>query len=155
MSASLVGSEMCIRDSNVIYTDEALVACAELTSRYMTDRYLPDKAIDALDESGSRVHINNMNVPDEIIKFEEELEKIKDLKNSVVKKQKYEEAAKLRDDEKKLERTLLEAQERWQEESKLNRVTVNDTHIADVVSMMTNIPVNKICLLYTSPSPRD
>jgi ATP-dependent Clp protease ATP-binding subunit ClpC len=129
---------------NVIYTDEALVACAELTSRYMTDRYLPDKAIDALDESGSRVHINNMNVPDEIIKFEEELEKIKDLKNSVVKKQKYEEAAKLRDDEKKLERTLLEAQERWQEESKLNRVTVNDTHIADVVSMMTNIPVNKI-----------
>jgi ATP-dependent Clp protease ATP-binding subunit ClpC len=85
-----------------------------------------------------------MNVPDEIIKFEEELEKIKDLKNSVVKKQKYEEAAKLRDDEKKLERTLLEAQERWQEESKLNRVTVNDTHIADVVSMMTNIPVNKI-----------
>jgi ATP-dependent Clp protease ATP-binding subunit ClpC len=110
----------------------------------MTDRYLPDKAIDALDESGSRVHINNMNVPDEIIKFEEELEKIKDLKNSVVKKQKYEEAAKLRDDEKKLERTLLEAQERWQEESKLNRVTVNDTHIADVVSMMTNIPVNKI-----------
>jgi ATP-dependent Clp protease ATP-binding subunit ClpC len=127
-----------------MYTDEALKACAELTSRYMTDRYLPDKAIDALDESGSRVHINNMNVPDEIIKLEEELEKIKELKNSVVKKQKYEEAAKLRDDEKRVERTLLEAQERWQEESKLNRVTVNDTHIADVVSMMTNIPVNKI-----------
>jgi ATP-dependent Clp protease ATP-binding subunit ClpC len=110
----------------------------------MTDRYLPDKAIDALDEAGSRVHINNMNVPDEIIKLEEELEKVKELKNSVVKKQKYEEAAKLRDDEKRVERTLLEAQERWQEESKLNRVTVNDTHIADVVSMMTNIPVNKI-----------
>ena len=85
-----------------------------------------------------------MNVPDEIIKLEEELEKVKELKNSVVKKQKYEEAAKLRDDEKRVERTLLEAQERWQEESKLNRVTVNDTHIADVVSMMTNIPVNKI-----------
>ena len=129
---------------NVIYTDEALKACAELTSRYMTDRFLPDKAIDALDEAGSRVHINNMNVPDEIIKLEEELEKVKELKNSVVKKQKYEEAAKLRDDEKRVERTLLEAQERWQEESKLNRVTVNDTHIADVVSMMTNIPVNKI-----------
>ena len=129
---------------NVMYTDEALKACAELTSRYMTDRYLPDKAIDALDEAGSRVHINNMNVPDEIIKLEEELEKVKELKNSVVKKQKYEEAAKLRDDEKRVERTLLEAQERWQEESKLNRVTVNDTHIADVVSMMTNIPVNKI-----------
>ena len=110
----------------------------------MTDRYLPDKAIDALDEAGSRVHINNMNVPDEIIQLEEELEKVKDLKNSVVKKQKYEEAAKLRDDEKRVERTLLEAQERWQEDSKLNRVTVNENHIADVVSMMTNIPVNKI-----------
>ncbi len=129
---------------NVMYTDEALKACTDLTARYMTDRYLPDKAIDALDEAGSRVHINNMNVPDEIIKLEEELEKVKELKNSVVKKQKYEEAAKLRDDEKRVERTLLEAQERWQEESKLNRVTVNDTHIADVVSMMTNIPVNKI-----------
>ena len=127
-----------------MYTDEALKACAELTSRYMTDRYLPDKAIDALDEAGSRVHINNMNVPDEIIKLEEELEKVKELKNSVVKKQKYEEAAKLRDDEKRVERTLNEAQERWQEESKLNRVTVNDPHIADVVSLMTNIPVNKI-----------
>ena len=129
---------------NVFYNDEALEACAELTDRYMTDRYLPDKAIDALDEAGSRVHINNMNVPDEIIQLEEELEKVKDLKNSVVKKQKYEEAAKLRDDEKRVERTLLEAQERWQEDSKLNRVTVNENHIADVVSMMTNIPVNKI-----------
>ena len=129
---------------NVFYNDEALKACAELTDRYMTDRYLPDKAIDALDEAGSRVHINNMNVPDEIIQLEEELEKVKDLKNSVVKKQKYEEAAKLRDDEKRVERTLLDAQERWQEDSKLNRVTVNENHIADVVSMMTNIPVNKI-----------
>ncbi len=129
---------------NVLYNDEALKACAELTDRYMTDRYLPDKAIDALDEAGSRVHINNMNVPDEIIQLEEELEKVKELKNSVVKKQKYEEAAKLRDDEKRVERTLLEAQERWQEDSKLNRVTVNENHIADVVSMMTNIPVNKI-----------
>ena len=129
---------------NVIYTDDALKACAELTYRYMSDRYLPDKAIDALDEAGSRVHINNMNVPDEIIKLEEELEKVKELKNSVVKKQKYEEAAKLRDDEKRVERTLFEAQDRWHEESKLNRVTVNETHISDVVSMMTNIPVNKI-----------
>ena len=129
---------------NVIYTDDAIKACAELTFRYMSDRYLPDKAIDALDEAGSRVHINNMNVPDEIIKLEEELEKVKDLKNSVVKKQKYEEAAKLRDDEKRVERTLFEAQDRWQEESKLNRVTVNETDISDVVSMMTNIPVTKI-----------
>ncbi len=129
---------------NVIYTDDAIKACAELTFRYMSDRYLPDKAIDALDEAGSRVHINNMNVPDEIIKLEEELEKVKDQKNSVVKKQKYEEAAKLRDDEKRVERTLFEAQDRWQEESKLNRVTVNETDISDVVSMMTNIPVTKI-----------
>ena len=129
---------------NVIYTEDALKACAELTYRYMSDRFLPDKAIDALDEAGSRVHINNMNVPDEIIKLEEELEKVKELKNSVVKKQKYEEAAKLRDDEKRVERTLFEAQDRWHEESKLNRVTVNETHISDVVSMMTNIPVNKI-----------
>ena len=129
---------------NVIYTDDALKACAELTYRYMSDRFLPDKAIDALDEAGSRVHINNMNVPDEIIKLEEELEKVKEQKNSVVKKQKYEEAAKLRDDEKRVERTLFEAQDRWHEESKLNRVTVNETHISDVVSMMTNIPVNKI-----------
>ena len=129
---------------NVIYTNDALQACAELTYRYVTDRYLPDKAIDALDEAGSRVHINNMNVPDEIIKLEEELEKVKQLKNSVVKKQKYEEAAKLRDDEKRVEKTLFEAQDRWQEESKLNRVTVNEIDISDVVSMMTNIPVNKI-----------
>ncbi len=129
---------------NVFYNDEALKACVELTDRYMTDRYLPDKAIDALDEAGSRVHINNMNVPDEIIQLEEELEKVKELKNSVVKKQKYEEAAKLRDDEKRVETTLLKAQERWHEDSKLNRVTVNENHIADVVSMMTNIPVNKI-----------
>ena len=129
---------------NVIYTDDALKACAELTYRYMSDRYLPDKAIDALDEAGSRVHINNMNVPDEIIKLEGELEKVKKLKNSVVKKQKYEEAAKLRDDEKRVERALFDAQDRWHEESKLNRVTVNETDISDVVSMMTNIPVTKI-----------
>ena len=129
---------------NVIYTDDAIKSCAELTSRYMSDRYLPDKAIDALDEAGSRVHINNMNVPDEIIKLEEELEKVKEQKNSVVKKQKYEEAAKLRDDEKRVERSLFEAQDRWHEESKLNRVTVNEADISDVVSMMTNIPVNKI-----------
>lgn len=129
---------------NVAYTDDALEACVELTARYMSDRYLPDKAIDALDEAGSRVHIKNMNVPKEIIQLEEDLENVRVQKNSVVKKQKYEEAAKLRDDEKRVERLLLEAQERWHEDSKLNRVTVNETHIADVVSMMTNIPVTKI-----------
>jgi len=129
---------------NVNYTDEALKACVELTNRYISDRFLPDKAIDALDEAGSRVHINNMNVPKEIIELEQQLEDVRENKNTVVKKQKYEEAAKLRDDEKRVERSLIEAQERWHEESKQNRVTVHDTHIADVVSMMTNIPVTKI-----------
>ncbi|MFZ8961207.1 MAG: ATP-dependent Clp protease ATP-binding subunit, partial [Flavobacteriaceae bacterium] len=129
---------------NVNYTDDALKACVDLTHRYMSDRFLPDKAIDALDEAGSRVHINNMSVPQEIIDLEQELDKVRDLKNTVVKKQKYEEAAKLRDDEKRVERALIEAQERWQENAKLNRVTVGENDIADVVSMMTNIPVNKI-----------
>ena len=129
---------------NVNYTDDALKACVELTNRYVSDRFLPDKAIDALDEAGSRVHINNMSVPKEIIELEQQLEDVRQNKNTVVKKQKYEEAAKLRDDEKRVERSLIEAQERWHEESKHNRVTVNDTHIADVVSMMTNIPVTKI-----------
>ncbi len=129
---------------NVNYTDEALNACVDLTNRYMSDRYLPDKAIDALDEAGSRVHINNMSVPKEIIELESQLDQVRDLKNTVVKRQKYEEAAKLRDDEKRVEKSLLEAQEKWQEESKQNRITVNDNDIADVVSMMTNVPVNKI-----------
>tara|TARA_B100000767_G_scaffold10845_1_gene10571 strand:+ start:7219 stop:9750 length:2532 start_codon:yes stop_codon:yes gene_type:complete len=129
---------------NVTYSDEAIISCVELTSRYVSDRFLPDKAIDALDEAGSRVHINNMNVPQEVIDLEEELERVKDHKNEVVKKQKYEEAAKLRDDEKRVERNLLTAQEKWHEESKLNRVEVNEKHISDVVSMMTGIPVNKI-----------
>jgi len=129
---------------NVNYTDDALKACVDLTDRYMSNRFLPDKAIDALDEAGSRVHINNMSVPQEVVNLEAQLDQVRDLKNSVVKKQKYEEAAKLRDDEKRVERSLIEAQERWQEDSKLNRVTVNENDIADVVSMMTNIPVNKI-----------
>ena len=129
---------------NVTYTDDALVACVELTSRYVSDRFLPDKAIDALDEAGSRVHIKNMNVPQEVIELEEELDRVRIHKNNVVKKQKYEEAAKLRDDEKRVERNLNTAQEKWEEESKLNRVEVTESHIADVVAMMTGIPVQKI-----------
>ena len=129
---------------NVNYTHESLKACVDLTSRYMSDRFLPDKAIDALDEAGSRVNIKNMSVPKEIVDLEKQLEEVRESKNTVVKKQKYEEAAKLRDDEKRVERLLIEAQERWQEDSKLNRVTVNEDNIADVVSMMTNVPVNKI-----------
>ncbi|GGG57149.1 ATP-dependent Clp protease ClpC [Croceivirga lutea] len=129
---------------NVTYTDEAIVSCVKLTNRYMTDRFLPDKAIDALDEAGSRVHIVNMDVPKQILELEQQLEDVRELKNSVVKKQKYEEAAKLRDDEKRLEKELASAQEMWEEESKLNRVTVTDENVADVVSMMSGIPVNRI-----------
>ena len=129
---------------NVIYTPEAIEACVKLTNRYLTDRFLPDKAIDALDESGSRVHITNMEVPEQILELEKQLEQVKELKNSVVKKQKYEEAAKLRDDEKRLEKDLLTAQEKWEEESKLHRETVTDENVADVVSMMSGVPVTRI-----------
>lgn len=129
---------------NVSYTDEAIVACVKLTNRYMTDRFLPDKAIDALDEAGSRVHIVNMDVPKQILELEKKLEDVRVLKNSVVKKQKYEEAAKLRDDEKSLEKELSVAQERWEDDSKLNRESVSEDNVADVVSMMSGIPVNRI-----------
>ena len=129
---------------NVDYTDEAIEACVKLTSRYMSDRFLPDKAIDALDEAGSRVHITNIDVPEQIVELETELEVVRATKNSVVKKQKYEEAAKLRDDEKRLEKSLSEAQEKWEEESKLNREIVTEENVAEVVSMMTGIPVNRI-----------
>ena len=129
---------------NVDYTDEAIEACVKLTSRYMSDRFLPDKAIDALDEAGSRVHITNIDVPEQIVELETELEAVRATKNSVVKKQKYEEAAKLRDDEKRLEKSLSEAQDKWEEESKLNREIVTEENVAQVVSMMTGIPVNRI-----------
>ncbi len=129
---------------NVVYTDDAIIACVKLTNRYMTDRFLPDKAIDALDEAGSRVHIVNMDVPKQILELEQKLEDVRELKNSVVKKQKYEEAAKLRDDEKRLEKDLASAQESWEEDSKLNRETVSEDNVADVVSMMSGIPVNRI-----------
>ena len=129
---------------NVSYTDEAIEACVKLTNRYMTDRFLPDKAIDALDEAGSRVHITNMHVPKQILELEKQLEEVRDLKNSVVKKQKYEEAAKLRDDEKRLEKELATSQEKWEEDSKLQREVVSEENVADVVSMMSGIPVNRI-----------
>jgi ATP-dependent Clp protease ATP-binding subunit ClpC len=129
---------------NVIYTDEAIEACVKLTNRYMSERFLPDKAIDALDEAGSRVHITNIDVPKQILDLERQLEEVRELKNSVVKKQKYEEAAKLRDDEKRLEKDLGIAQEQWEEDSKNNRIRVTEDNVADVVSMMTGIPVNRI-----------
>ncbi|TDU40189.1 ATP-dependent Clp protease ATP-binding subunit ClpC [Gelidibacter sediminis] len=129
---------------NVQYTPEAIEACVKLTNRYMTERFLPDKAIDALDEAGSRVHITNIDVPKKILELEKQLEDVKETKNSVVKKQKYEEAAKLRDDEKRLEKELATAQEKWEEETKLHKETVTEDNVADVVSMMTGIPVNRI-----------
>ena len=129
---------------NVNYTPEAIEACVKLTNRYMSERFLPDKAIDALDEAGSRVHITNINVPKQILDLERQLEEVRELKNTVVKKQKYEEAAKLRDDEKRIEKDLAVAQEQWEEDAKNNRVTVTEDNVADVVSMMTGIPVNRI-----------
>jgi ATP-dependent Clp protease ATP-binding subunit ClpC len=129
---------------NVTYTPEAIEACVKLTDRYMSERFLPDKAIDALDEAGSRVHITNIDVPKQILELEHQLEEVRELKNSVVKKQKYEEAAKLRDDEKRLEKDLAIAQEQWEEDSKNNRIEVTEDNVADVVSMITGIPVNRI-----------
>jgi len=129
---------------HVTYTDEAILACVKLTNRYMTERFLPDKAIDALDEAGSRVHITNIHVPEKILQIEKQLEEVRDLKNSVVKKQKYEEAAKLRDDEKNLEKELLSEQEAWEKESQLHREIVSEANVAEVISMMTGVPVNRI-----------
>ena len=129
---------------NVRYTDEALTACVSLSNRYISDRFLPDKAIDAMDEAGSRVHIINMNVPKQILELEKKLEDVRVLKNQVVKKQRYEEAAKLRDDEKRLEKELEDGQAAWEEESKQHREVVDAEQVADVISMMSGIPVTKI-----------
>jgi ATP-dependent Clp protease ATP-binding subunit ClpC len=129
---------------NVSYTPEAIKACVTLTARYITDRHLPDKAIDALDEAGSRVHITNIHVPENILELEKKMEDIKELKNQVVRSQKYEEAAKLRDTEKQLQAQLETAKKAWEEETKLNRVTVTEDNVAEVVSMMSGVPVQRI-----------
>ena len=129
---------------NVKYTDEAIEACVKLTDRYINDRNLPDKAIDAMDEAGSRIHITNMDVPKEIIELENKLENVREKKNSVVKNQKYEEAARLRDDEKKLEKELLTQQEQWESELKKKREIVTDVNITEVVSLISGIPLKKI-----------
>ena len=128
----------------VSYTPEAVAACVRLTERYITDRHLPDKAIDALDEVGSRVHLNNINVPQEILDIEKQIEDINVQKNNVVKQSKYEEAAILRDEERKLQEKLEEAKKRWEEDSKAKRVVVTEEHVAEVVSMMCGIPVTRI-----------
>ena len=129
---------------NVIYTPDAIKACVDLTSRYMTDRFLPDKAIDALDEAGSRVHISNIVVPSEITDIEQKISDIKDKKNEVIRCQKYEEAAKLRDVERQLNESLETARKEWEEESSKNRQTVTEDNVAEVVSMMTGIPLQKV-----------
>lgn len=129
---------------SVTYTDEALKSCVSLTSRYITDRHLPDKAIDALDEVGSRVHLNNINVPQEIIDIELEIEQVKEEKNRVVRSQKYEEAARLRDSERQLSEKLTAAKLKWEEDTKTHRVTVTADHVEEVVAMMTGIPVQRI-----------
>ncbi|WP_341655511.1 ATP-dependent Clp protease ATP-binding subunit [Blattabacterium cuenoti] len=129
---------------NVIYTEKAIKACVHLTGRYIVDRFLPDKAIDALDESGSRVHIKNIKVPQEIVLLEKELESIRKEKSKVVKSQKYEEAARLRDTEKRIEKQLMKAQKEWEEYSKKNKEIVSEENVEEVVSMMSGVPINKI-----------
>jgi ATP-dependent Clp protease ATP-binding subunit ClpC len=129
---------------NVNYSDEAIEACVKLSDRYITDRFLPDKAIDVLDEVGARVHLKNIVVPKHIEELEAKIEVLKEEKNQAVKNQQYEEAANLRDQESKLARQLEFAKVEWEEESKTKRYPVEEDHIAEVVAMMTGIPVNKV-----------
>lgn len=129
---------------NVVYGDDAIEACVKLSDRYMTDRLLPDKAIDVLDEVGARVHLKNINVPQEIVELEKKIEDVKNEKNKVVKSQRFEEAASLRDTEKRLGEELEKAKTQWEEDSKHKRYPITEEHIAEVVSMMTGIPVKRM-----------
>jgi len=129
---------------NVIYTPEAINACVKLTARYISDRYLPDKAIDALDESGSRVHISNINVPDRIVKLEEQIEKVKEEKIAAVKSQNFELAANFRDKEKNLLQLLEQEKEEWEKELVNHREIVDGDKVAEVVAMMSGVPVQRI-----------
>ena len=129
---------------NVNYSDDAVKACVKLSDRYISDRFLPDKAIDVLDEVGARVHLKNIHVPEHIEDLEKKIEELKEQKNQAVKSQQYEKAADLRDKESKLVRQLEFAKVQWEEESKTKRYPVNEEDIAEVVSMMTGIPVSKV-----------
>jgi len=129
---------------NVTYSQEAIEACVKLSDRYMTDRLLPDKAIDVLDEVGARKHIKNINVPEEILDLEKKIEDIKLKKNKVVKSQRFEEAASLRDTEKRLQEDMEIAKNTWEEESKQKRFPIEEEDIAEVVCMMTGIPVKRM-----------
>jgi ATP-dependent Clp protease ATP-binding subunit ClpC len=129
---------------NVSYTEDAIKACVDLTERYLSDRFLPDKAIDALDEVGARVHISNINVPKEITDIEKKIIEIKDKKNDVIRSQKYEEAAKLRDVERQLNTDLETARKSWEDDQKNHRQKVTEDDVAEVVSMMCGIPLQKV-----------
>jgi ATP-dependent Clp protease ATP-binding subunit ClpC len=129
---------------SVTYDQEAIEACVKLSDRYMTDRLLPDKAIDVLDEVGARVHLKNISVPKDIVELEKQIEAVKEEKNKVVKSQRFEEAASLRDTEKKLGEALEKAKLNWEEESKTARFPINEENIAEVISMMTGIPVKRM-----------
>lgn len=129
---------------NVSYSDEAIVSCVRLSDRYITDRFLPDKAIDVLDEVGARVHLKNIVVPKHIEELELEIESIRERKNVAVKSQNYEDAANLRDLESRQVRQLDFAKAQWDEESKVARYPVGEEEIAEIVSMMTGIPVRKV-----------
>lgn len=129
---------------HVNYTPDAIQSAVKLSERYITDRFLPDKAIDVMDEVGARVHISNITVPEDILLLEDQIENIKQEKNKVVKSQKYEEAAQLRDREKKLIDQLEKAKQAWEEETKKKRYTVTEQNVAEVVAMMTGIPVTNV-----------
>ncbi|NQW75541.1 MAG: ATP-dependent Clp protease ATP-binding subunit [Cytophagales bacterium] len=129
---------------HVIYTPESIISAVKLSDRYISDRFLPDKAIDVMDEVGARVHISNINVPADIVALENQIELVKKEKNQVVKSQKYEEAAQLRDREKKLIDQLEKAKQIWDEESKKQKFTVTEDHVAEVIAQMTGIPVNRV-----------
>lgn len=129
---------------NVTYTPEAIEACVRLTTRYISDRHLPDKAIDALDEAGSRVHISNISVPERIIKLEEKIEETRNEKIQAVKSQNFELAASFRDKEKNLLSLLDKEKEAWEKELESHRETVGEEQVADIVAMMSGIPVQRI-----------
>jgi ATP-dependent Clp protease ATP-binding subunit ClpC len=129
---------------NVTYSDEAIEACVSLSTRYISDRFLPDKAIDVMDEVGARTHLKNIHVPEHIEELESAIGKVKVAKNQSVKNQQYEEAAELRDQETKLQKKLEEAKLQWDEDSKTRRNPVEEKDIAEVVSMITGIPVMKV-----------
>lgn len=129
---------------NVNYTDAALEACVKLTNRYITDRNFPDKAIDALDEAGSRVHLTNITAPKEIEEQEKLIDEMKSLKNEAVRLQNFELAASYRDKEKEYTNQLDTLKEEWEKSLKENRETVDDEQIAEVVSMMSGVPVQRM-----------